>query len=148
MLVGGTLRDNADRLQVGNPSRGAYSTVTDLLGFARALMGHRLLSAAMTDTVLAGKVDVHRPGGLPVDRYGYGFADQAINGVRFVGHNGGTPGYEGQLDVYPTRGYTVVILTNRDGVLVPAVQRSEEHPLRPIARGRRHVQGARANRPP
>jgi hypothetical protein len=60
-----------------------------------------------------------------VDEYSYGFTYQAINGVPFVGHNGGTPGYEGQLDIYPRTGYVVVILAHRDQVLVPAIQRSE-----------------------
>ena len=44
----------------------------------------------------------------------YGFADMRINGVRIVGHDGGTPGYEGQLDIYPDRSYVVVILTNQN----------------------------------
>jgi CubicO group peptidase (beta-lactamase class C family) len=35
----GSLRDNGDLLQIGNPSGGAYSTVADLLSFARALTG-------------------------------------------------------------------------------------------------------------
>lgn len=118
-------RDVAAMPQVGNPSGGAYSTVADLLRFSQALLGHRLLGPAMTDAVLTGRVAVSRPGGPTVDEYGYGFAVQAVHGVRFVGHNGGTAGYEGQLDVYPTRGYVVVVLTNQDGVLVPAIQESE-----------------------
>ncbi len=121
----GTLRDIGDMPQIGNPSGGAYSTVEDLLRFARALMEHTLLGPALTDTVLAGKVDANRPGGPPIDKYAYGFSDQTINGVRIVGHNGGTPGYEGQLDIYPDRGYVVVILANQDRVLVPAIQKSE-----------------------
>jgi hypothetical protein len=46
--------------------------------------------------------------------------------VRIIGHNGGSPGYEGQLDLYPDRGYTVVILTNQDQTMLPALRRSEE----------------------
>lgn len=122
----GPLRDNGDIPQIGNPSGGAYSTVADMHAFAQALTGHRLLRPAITETVLAGKVDSDRPGGPPGDRYAYGFSDQKINGVRVVGHNGGTPGYEAQLDVYPETGWTVVVLTNQDGVLVPAVRRSED----------------------
>jgi CubicO group peptidase (beta-lactamase class C family) len=120
----GSLRDVGDQVEIGNPSGGAYSTVGDVVRFAGALTGHRLLSPALTDTVLAGKVATPRPG-RPDDRYGYGFDDATVNGVRIVGHNGGSPGYEGQLDCYPTLGYTVAILTNQDGVLVPAIQRSE-----------------------
>jgi CubicO group peptidase (beta-lactamase class C family) len=119
----GSLRDN-DELQVGNPSGGGWSTVGDLLRFAQALTGHRLLSRALTDTVLTGKVATDRPG-LDKDSYAYGFADSRVNGVRIVGHNGGSPGYEAQVDIYPDRGDTVVILTNRDQVLTPAIQRSQ-----------------------
>jgi len=66
-----------------------------------------------------------RPG-AGQDTYAYGFADARINGVRVVGHNGGSPGHEGQLDVYPDRGDTVVMLTNQDQVLPPVLRRSEE----------------------
>jgi CubicO group peptidase (beta-lactamase class C family) len=122
----GQMHDNAEMLQIGNPSGGAYSTVRDLLSFAKALIRYQLLSAELTLTILAGKVDVHRPGGPPVDMYAYGFADQTINGVRIVGHNGGSPGYEGQLDIYLGKGYVVAILANHDQVLVPAIRKSEE----------------------
>jgi CubicO group peptidase (beta-lactamase class C family) len=120
----GTLRAN-DELQVGNPSGGAWSTVGDLLRFAQALTGHRLLSPTTTDTVVAGKVATNRPG-PGQDTYAYGFSDQRINGVRIVGHNGGSPGYEAQLDLYSDRGDVVVILTNQDQVLPPAIQRSQQ----------------------
>jgi CubicO group peptidase (beta-lactamase class C family) len=111
-----------------SPTRpaGAYSTAADLLNFAQAVSSHRLLGKALTDTVLAGKVDSAKPGGPPNEKYAYGFSDASINGVRIVGHNGGTPGYEAQLDIYPGRGYVVVLLANQDRVLVPAIQRSEE----------------------
>jgi CubicO group peptidase (beta-lactamase class C family) len=120
-----TYEDVGGTLQIGNPSGGAYSTVFDMLGFAQALTGHRLLSAAMTDTVLTGRIPISRPGGPADDEYAYGFEVQVINGVRIVGHNGGSPGYEGQLDVYLDRGRVVVILTNQDQTMVPAIQESE-----------------------
>jgi CubicO group peptidase (beta-lactamase class C family) len=124
-LAGTTLRDDSATPQIANPSGGAYSTAGDLLNFAQALTAHKLLSSAMTTTVLTPRVNSPQPGGPPVDKYTYGFAYQAINGVTFIGHNGGTPGYEGQLDIYPETGYAVVILTNQDETLVPAIQRSE-----------------------
>ncbi|WP_370374331.1 serine hydrolase domain-containing protein [Catenulispora sp. GP43] len=120
-----TPRDNSGDIQIGNPSGGAISTAADLTRFARALTAHRLLDPAMTATMTTGKVPLHRPGGPAQDAYAYGFEDERINGVRVIGHNGGTPGYEGQLDIYPDTGATVVILTNQDRVLVPAIQRSE-----------------------
>jgi CubicO group peptidase (beta-lactamase class C family) len=122
----GTLRDVGDMVQIGNPSGGAYSTVGDMFKFARALTGHQLLSPALTNTVITGKVDVTGPGRPPGDKYAYGFDDMKINGVRIVGHNGGSPGYEAQLDAYPDLGYTVVVLTNQDRVMQPAIRRSED----------------------
>lgn len=124
-LAGTALRDDSTAPQIASPSGGAYSTVGDLLNFAQALTAHKLLSPAMTTTVLTPRVNSPQPGGPPVDKYTYGFAYQAINGVTFIGHNGGTPGYEGQLDIYPKTGYVVVVLTNQDETLVPAIQRSE-----------------------
>ena len=120
-----TLREN-DELRIANPSGGAYSTVGDLLAFAKALISHKLLSPSLTTTVLAGKIDTHRPGAQGEDKNAYGFGDRKINGARIVGHNGGSPGFEAQLDVYPDKGYTVVILTNQDDVLAPAIRASED----------------------
>lgn len=80
----------------------------------------------MTATILTPRVNSPQPGGPPVDKFTYGFAYQQINGVTFVGHNGGTPGYAGQIDIYPRSGYVAVILTNQDNTLIPAIQRSEK----------------------
>jgi hypothetical protein len=79
----------------------------------------------MTTTVLTPRVNSPQPGGPPVDQYTYGFASEAINGVMFVGHDGGTPGYESQIDIYPRTHYVVVILTNQDQALAPAIRASE-----------------------
>lgn len=124
--AGTAMKDVSGQLQLANPSGGAAATAGDLLRFAHALLNHTLLSPAMTATVLTPRVNASQPGGPSVDKYTYGFAYQAINGVTFVGHNGGAPGYEAQLDVYPATGYVVVILTNQDRALVPAIQRSEK----------------------
>jgi CubicO group peptidase (beta-lactamase class C family) len=128
--AGDTFRDNSGDVQIGNPSGGAISTTADLARFAQALTAHRLLDPAMTATLTTGKVPVHRPGGpggpaTAQDSYAYGFEDQHLNGARVIGHNGGTPGYEGQLDIYPDTGTTVAILCNQDRALVPAIQRTE-----------------------
>jgi CubicO group peptidase (beta-lactamase class C family) len=117
------LRDDGDAERVGNPSGGGYSTAADMIAFATALTGNKLLSPALTETVMTGKVATNR---RPGDKYAYGFADFTVNGVRIVGHNGGAPGYEGQLDIYPTKGYAVIILTNQDEVAKPAIAKSQE----------------------
>ena len=124
-LTGSKPTDVSGQPQIANPSGGAYSTTGDLLTFATALLDHRLLTPAMTATILAPRVNSPQPGGPAVDEYGYGFAYQRINGVTVVGHNGGTAGYEGQLDIYPRTGSVAVVLANADGVMAPVIQRTE-----------------------
>jgi CubicO group peptidase (beta-lactamase class C family) len=121
-----SLVDNSAMPQIANPSGGAYSTARDLARFAEALLDDRLLTATMTKIILTPRVNSPQPGGPAVDKYTYGFAYQAVNGVIFIGHNGGTPGYEAQIDIYPHSRYVVVILTNQDQTMVPAIRMSEQ----------------------
>jgi hypothetical protein len=79
----------------------------------------------MTAEILIPRVNSPQPGGPAVDEYTYGFAYQQVNGVTIVGHNGGTAGYEGQIDIYPRTGYVAVVLANQDGAMIPAIQRTE-----------------------
>lgn len=46
--------------------------------------------------------------------------------MRWFGHNGGTPGYMAQMDVYPGTGHVVVIMANMDNALGGVMKRSEE----------------------
>ncbi len=94
----------------GNSAGGGFSTARDLLAFSRALMGHKLLSPAMTDTLLRGKVETGEPG----ERYAYGFFDLTLNDQRIVGHSGTFPGIGTQLDIFPARDMTAVVLCNYD----------------------------------
>jgi hypothetical protein len=57
-------------------------------------------------------------------KYAYGFSDELRNGVRVVGHNGGIPGYWSELDMFPTKGYTIVILTNQDLALFEPLRKA------------------------
>jgi CubicO group peptidase (beta-lactamase class C family) len=125
-LTGPRLEDISNQPQIANPSGGAYSTTGDLLKFAQALLDHKLLTPAMTATILTPRASAPQPGGPPVDEFTYGFAYQQENGITFIGHNGGTPGYTDQIDIYPHSGYVVVIFTNQDGTLIPAIQHSEQ----------------------
>ncbi|UBU08782.1 serine hydrolase domain-containing protein [Nonomuraea gerenzanensis] len=116
----GQLRDLGDQPDGASPAGGAISTVGDMLNFAQALQGHRLLNAKLTRTVMEGKVQ-----GLNKDsKYAYGFSDELRGGVRVVGHNGGIPGYWGELDMFPTKGYTIVILTNQDLALFEPLRKA------------------------
>ena len=81
----------------------------DLLKFASALEGHQLLDAHYTELLTTGKVDA--PGGF---KYAYGFGDRTKNGARSIGHNGGAPGMNGDLEIFPASGYVVTVLANMD----------------------------------
>lgn len=105
----GSLAPNDDTLPPrGSPAGGGYSTAGDLLRFAQALLDYKLLNAEYTDLLTTGKV------GPPGRQYAYGFADFRVDGVRMIGHNGGSPGVNGELDIYPASGYVVAVLSNLD----------------------------------
>ena len=94
----------------GTSAGGGYSTAGDLTRFAQALLGHQLLSPDSTRLLITGKVDA-----APGIRYAYGFVDRRdIEGNGTVGHNGGAPGMNGDLRVYPQSGYITVVLANMD----------------------------------
>lgn len=108
----GELRNNLFLHVVkGGPAGGGYSTVQDLLSFSNALLGHRLLTEKMTNQVLESKVESDGANRT----YGYGFRNLLENGHRVVGHAGGFPGINSYLDMYVDLGYTVAVMSNRDG---------------------------------
>jgi CubicO group peptidase (beta-lactamase class C family) len=107
---GGNWTPNTDTLPYrGTSAGGGYSTVGDLLKFANALMGHKLLNAEYTELLITGKVD--SGGGR---KYAYGFEDGRKDGVGAVGHSGGAPGMNGDLRIYLPSGYVVAVLSNLD----------------------------------
>jgi CubicO group peptidase (beta-lactamase class C family) len=102
---------NTDTLPYrGTSAGGGYTTVEDLLRFATALAGHKLLNAHYTDLLTTGKVETGGGG-----KYAYGFGDNAVGGVRYFGHSGGAPGMNGDLRIFPQSGYVVIALANMDG---------------------------------
>ncbi|WP_053718126.1 serine hydrolase domain-containing protein [Saccharothrix sp. NRRL B-16348] len=122
---GATLVQIGERLVVGLPGGGAYSTAADLLAFATALTGHRLLGPRMTRTLTTGTVPSGGAGG-PGTTYGYGIEDRRVNGVRVLSKNGASAGFMAQLDIYPGTGHVVVFLTNQDRVMMAARRRAED----------------------
>ena len=94
----------------GGPAGGGDSTVGDLLRFDQALRNHKLLNRELTETITTGKV--HPPQAPPEVRYAYGFNEDKRDGGRVVGHGGGAPGMNAELDMDIARGYTVVVLSN------------------------------------
>ena len=102
----------------GGPAGGAFSNASDLHNFANALRENRLLSPALTNSLMEGKVLMGREG----DRqYGYGLMVSTVDGKRIVGHSGTFPGIGSRLDLYLDHGYTVVILSNYDPHITQAI---------------------------
>jgi CubicO group peptidase (beta-lactamase class C family) len=98
-------------LQRGASAGGGYSTVEDLRRFADALREYRLLNQEYSHVDPTGKVATGREG----VKYVCGLEEQVLNGVRIVGHEGGGPGINSNLDMYPDAGYVVAVMSNYDG---------------------------------
>ena len=96
----------------GSSAGGGDSTLGDLLAFARALQGNKLVNAELTKEITTGKA--RPPMAPPTAKYAYGFSDALLGGRRVVGHNGGAPGMNAELDMHWDSGYTVVVLENMD----------------------------------
>jgi len=96
----------------GTSAGGGYSTVEDLLKFDRALRLSGLVSPTMAETLMEGKVDTSSSS----VRYGYGFVDDRSGLQRVVGHSGGAPGINGNLDMFRESDITFVVLTNVDHI--------------------------------
>ena len=95
----------------GGPAGGGYSTVPDLLAFARALRDGRLVrpeTAALLTTAKpeAGSAD-----------YGFGF--QQWSGGRMYGHTGGFPGISSALMIDRETGDVVIVMSNYGGASRP-----------------------------
>jgi CubicO group peptidase (beta-lactamase class C family) len=92
----------------GNAGGGGFSTVGDLAKFAAALSANKLLTPANTQLLTTGKVDSPNGG-----KYAYGFLDRRESEGWF-GHDGGAPGVNGVLLIFPKSGYVVAVLSNFD----------------------------------
>ena len=100
----------------GGPAGGGYSTVEDLTRFAIALESGKLVSQESVKLLTTAKPEMNSP------RYGFGFMIESE--PRVVGHGGGFPGINSQLDIYLDNDYTVAVMSNYSGGAQPVVERS------------------------
>jgi CubicO group peptidase (beta-lactamase class C family) len=116
----GKWASNYDSLPLmGSSAGGGDSTAPDLLKFDQALRSHKLLNADLTSTITTAKV-------TPPDqdeKYAYGFEESMVDGKRVIGHGGGAPGMNANLDMYWDSGYTVIVLCNLDPPIAGQVNR-------------------------
>ena len=89
----------------GTSAGGGYSTGRDLLAFAEALRAGKLLGAQYTTLMLQG----------------YALRNGLGDGSGFLGHNGGSPGMNGDLRIYPQSGYVTIALSNVDPPAADAI---------------------------
>jgi len=94
----------------GGPAGGGFSTVRDLHKFALAMLSGKLVSESLRDTMWT---DFKGAG------YGYGFTVVQSPGGKAVGHSGGFPGINSQLDIYVDSGYIVAAMSNYDNGASP-----------------------------
>lgn len=99
----------------GSPAGGAISTVGDLFRFVEALRRGRLVRPATLALMWQAQLvpPVQRD---PAERasYGYGFNRTDAGGRRWVGHGGGAPGVNAQLELDPETGEVAIALSNFD----------------------------------
>jgi CubicO group peptidase (beta-lactamase class C family) len=103
----------------GGPDGGAWSTAPDMLRFASALWGWRLLDPAFTGIAASAKAPLPASAidGIPnAGFYCYGLGETILNYQRIVWHNGGGPGISTVFDTYPDLGWTAVRLENYDAI--------------------------------
>jgi CubicO group peptidase (beta-lactamase class C family) len=98
----------------GGPAGGGFSTVKDLHKFALALLAGKLVSKPMLETLWTDFKGAN---------YGYGFAVAQGPGGKVVGHSGGFPGINSQLDIYVDSGTIVVVMSNYDNGASPLADR-------------------------
>ena len=99
----------------GGPAGGGYSTVGDLLRFARALRAGTLVSAETLARLTSPKPELASP------TYGFGFA---LYDDGSVGHSGGFPGISAQLAFWPDGEWTIAVLSNLSGGAQPVTEQA------------------------
>lgn len=94
----------------GGPAGGGFSTVEDLHRFALALLSGKYVTKETLETMWTKKAG---------ENYGYGFQVKKGSNSKVVGHSGGFPGINSNLDIYLDKGYIVAVMSNIDNGASP-----------------------------
>lgn len=86
------------------------STARDVALFDAALMDGKLLTPRTFAEMQSSSIAAPELG--PGVRYGLGVMLVASGGATFVGHHGGTPGYEAETEMIPSERFAMVVLSN------------------------------------
>ncbi|MBL7082131.1 MAG: beta-lactamase family protein [Candidatus Aminicenantes bacterium] len=98
----------------GGPAGGGFSTVGDLHRFAQALQTGKLVSVESLKLLWKDHSG---------ENYGYGFRVAEEQNGKVVGHGGGFPGINANLDIFLDKGYIVAVLSNYDRSASPVAQK-------------------------
>ncbi len=98
----------------GGPAGGGFSTVGDLLKFARAIQRGELVTPASLQMMWEDQSG---------EGYGFGFRVDVGPAGKVVGHSGGFDGINGNLDIFLENGYIVAVLSNIDNGANPLAAR-------------------------
>lgn len=108
-----------DHVVKGGPAGGGFSTVEDLLAFARALRGNKLIGKESVELLTSAKPDLNS------NTYGYGFIISEKGGERIVGHSGGFTGIRSTLRIFVKSGYTLAVMSNYSSGMTPVKEKLE-----------------------
>ncbi len=100
----GNWSENPYLVMKGSSAGGGYSTVNDLLIFARALVNGKVVSQSTFEEMKKDRFE---------NGYGYGLSLRNLNGQFVFGHNGGFPGVSGEVDIFPEKDLYAISLSNR-----------------------------------
>jgi len=98
----------------GGPAGGGFSTVIDLHHFGRALLTGKLVSPESLEVMWKD---------YSGEFYGYGFRIDDGPLGKAVGHSGGFPGINANLDIFVDAGYIVAVMTNYDRAASPVARK-------------------------
>ncbi len=93
----------------GGPAGGGFSTVRDLHKFSLALRNEELVSKSSLDLLWKNHTS----------KYGYGFSIKSTSAGKVVGHGGGFPGINSNLDIFLENDYIVIVMSNYSSAASP-----------------------------
>lgn len=109
--------ERVDTLEEHTFLEGAFSTCGDMARLARALLGNKLLTPAVTQLTLSGKLPSVARGPEPLldfQAYGGQATLSANNEWSYKMGGGSSDGASTDFAMYPNRGWVVVVLSNYD----------------------------------
>ncbi|MEO8451219.1 MAG: serine hydrolase domain-containing protein [Gemmatimonadota bacterium] len=105
----------------GGGAGGGWSTAPDLLKWAEALRGGKILDPAIAKQMMSRATDTDLGG---TTGYGFGFILLTVNGHPLVGHTGGFPGIVTRFFFDPERDLVGVVMSNHPTAAEGQVWRS------------------------